>query len=130
MKAGGYYLKESHMNHLSKQEFMEKIFDYTSSEKWSFKGNRPAIVDFYAEWCGPCKMISPVLEDLAKQYDGKIDIYKVNTDEASDLASDFGITSVPTLLFIPKDGEPRFAQGALPRAAFQEIIRDVLKVEA
>ncbi|HNX59222.1 MAG TPA: thioredoxin [Spirochaetota bacterium] len=118
------------MNHLSKQEFMEKIFDYTSSEKWSFKGNRPAIVDFYAEWCGPCKMISPVLEDLAKQYDGKIDIYKVNTDEASDLASDFGITSVPTLLFIPKDGEPRFAQGALPRAAFQEIIRDVLKVEA
>jgi len=117
------------MTHLNKDDFREKIFDYVNNPTWEYRGNRPAIVDFYAEWCGPCKMISPMLEELAKQYDGKIDIYKVNTDEASDLASDFGISSVPTLLFIPKEGEPQFARGALPRTAFNDIIRDVLKVE-
>jgi thioredoxin 1 len=122
------HIKRIHMEHLTKTTFREKIFDYELSEEWSFSGERPAIIDFYADWCGPCKMIAPILDEIANEYDGKIDIYKVNTDRESDLAADFGISSIPTILFIPKEGQPRAVQGAMPKTSFHEIITDVLKV--
>jgi thioredoxin len=110
-------------------QFKEKIFNYETSKDWKFAGDLPAIVDFYADWCGPCKMVSPLLDQLAKEYEGKLRIYKVNTDEEQELSSVFGIQSIPTLLFIPKDGQPQAAQGALPKASLEKAIKDVLGVE-
>lgn len=92
-------------------------------------GERPAIIDFYATWCGPCKMLSPVLEELAAEYAGKIDIYKINVEEEEELAGVFGVRSVPTLLFVPMEGAPQMAQGALPKNVLQEAIRNVLLPE-
>jgi thioredoxin 1 len=116
------------MEHLTKTTFREKIFDYEQSDTWSFSGEHPVIIDFYADWCGPCKMIAPILDEIAREYDGKVDIYKVNTDQECDLAADFGISSIPTILFIPKEGQPRVVQGAMPKTSFHEIITNVLKV--
>jgi len=87
------------------------------------------LVDFWAEWCGPCKMIGPALEDLAGKYSGKLDVYKVDIDEQGELAAAFGITSVPTLLFAPAEGEPRLAVGALPKAQLEKAVKEVLRVE-
>lgn len=101
----------------------------TNPSEWKFLGERPAIVDFYATWCGPCKMLSPVLEELADEYAGKIDIYKVNVEEEEELAGVFGVRSVPTLLFVPMEGAPQMAQGALPKNVLQEAIRNVLLPE-
>jgi len=117
------------MEHLTKQSFKEKVFDYESQKEWSFSGERPVIVDFYADWCGPCKMVTPILEQLSTEYDGKIDIFKVNTETEQQLAVDFGISSIPTILFIPKEGNPQMARGALTKENFKEIIGSVLKVE-
>lgn len=112
--------------HLTSQEFKEKVFNYETSKEWKYEGNLPAIVDFYADWCQPCKMVAPVLEDLALEYAGKIMVYKVNTENEQELASVFGIQSIPTLLFIPKEGQPQAAMGALPKQTFEKVIRDVL----
>ena len=117
------------MEHLTKETFIEKIFDYENDKEWSFKGERPAIIDFYADWCQPCKMVAPVLEKLSKEYDGKVDIYKVDTEAQSELAGVFQITSIPSILFIPKDDKPQMSMGALPKESFEEAIKDVLKVE-
>ena len=114
------------MEHLTSKTFKEKVFNYETNKAWKFAGQKPCIIDFYADWCGPCKMVAPVLEDLAKEYDGKIDIYKVNTEEQQELASAFGIRSIPSILFCPMDGDPRMAQGALPKKAFVDAINDVL----
>ncbi|HOO70812.1 MAG TPA: thioredoxin [Spirochaetota bacterium] len=116
------------MEHLTKETFKEKVFDFESSKEWQFSGNLPCIIDFYADWCGPCKMVSPVLEELAREYDGKINIYKINTEEQQELAALFGISSIPSLLFVPVDDKPQMAMGAMPKQAFVNAIRDVLKV--
>ena len=112
--------------HLTAQDFKEKVFDYEKGGEWKYEGNLPAIVDFYADWCQPCKMIAPVLEELALEYAGKIVVYKVDTENEQELASVFGIQSIPTLLFIPKEGQPQSAMGALPRQTFEKVINDIL----
>jgi len=112
--------------HLTSQEFKEKVFNYETSKEWKYAGSLPAIVDFYADWCGPCKMVAPVLEELAKEYSGQIMVYKVDTENEQELAAIFGIQSIPTLLFIPKDGQPQAAMGALPKQTFEKVIKDLL----
>ena len=113
--------------HIGKTEFVEKIYDYEKNpDKWIYNGNKPAIIDFYADWCGPCRMLSPTLESLAHKYKDKIIIYKVNTDKERELAAAFGITSLPTLLFIPMDKMPQVAQGALPKEDLEKAINDFL----
>lgn len=116
------------MEHLTKESFIEKVYDYEKNKDWSFKGEKPCIIDFYADWCMPCKMVAPVLEDLSKQYAGKIDVYKVNTDEQQELASVFGIMSIPSILFVPVGEQPQMTTGALPKASFEKAIKDILKV--
>jgi thioredoxin 1 len=112
--------------HLTAQDFKDKVFNYETGKDWKYEGTLPAIVDFYADWCSPCKMVAPILEDLALKYSGKIVVYKVNTENEQELASVFGIQSIPTLLFIPKEGQPQAAMGALPRQTFEQVIQDVL----
>ncbi len=113
--------------HLTKQEFLTKVANYEESpSEWKYLGDKPAIVDFYASWCGPCKTIAPILDDLAEEYDGQIYIYKIDTEEEEELAAAFGIRSIPTLLFIPMEGQPQMAQGALPKATFKQAIDEVL----
>ena len=112
---------------LTKEEFLNKVMDYESNPtEWKYKGDKPAIVDFYASWCGPCKMLAPVLEELAKEYDGQIYIYKVNTETEEELSQAFGIRSIPTMLFIPMNGQPMMTQGALPKAEINKIIKERL----
>jgi thioredoxin 1 len=115
--------------HLTKDEFISKVFDYEKNKEWNYAGDLPAIVDFYAEWCGPCKMLSPVLEDLSKEFDGKLRVYKIDTDKEPEVSGVFGIQSVPTLLFIPAKGDPTMAMGALPKPELKKAIREVLGVE-
>jgi thioredoxin 1 len=110
--------------HLTKQIFLDKIFNFETEQEWKFKGERPAIIDFYADWCGPCKMIAPVMEELSDEYAGKVDIYKIDTEAEQELAAAFGIRSIPSILFIPMDGQPQMAQGALPKHTFKEVIED------
>ena len=112
---------------LNKADFLKKVADYENNpETWKYLGDKPALVDFYASWCGPCKALAPVLEELAAEYGDSIYIYKINTEEEQELAAAFGIRSIPTLLFIPKDGKPQMAQGALPKASLKEAIDKVL----
>ncbi len=116
------------MEQLNKDSFKEKVFDFEENREWSFKGDIPAIVDFYADWCGPCKMVTPVLQEIAKEYEGRLNVYKINTDQEPELSGAFGIQSIPSILFIPLEEKPRMAAGALPKQAFQDLIRDVLKL--
>lgn len=111
---------------LNAQGFKDRIFDYENAAEWKFKGEVPAIVDFYADWCGPCKAVAPVLEELSASYDGKLVIYKVDTDKEMELSALFGIQSIPTLLFIPLDGRPMIQKGALPKNVLQQIIDERL----
>lgn len=111
---------------LTKEAFKEKIFDYETAEEWKYKGSLPAIVDFYADWCGPCKAIAPVLEELSNQYDSKLIIYKIDTDMEAELSALFGIQSIPTLLFIPTEGTPMLQKGALPKNVLQQVIEERL----
>jgi thioredoxin len=112
--------------HLTTADFKEKVFNYENSREWKYEGTLPAIIDFYTDWCQPCKMVAPVLEELASEYAGKIMVYKVNTEKEIELASIFGIQSIPTLLFIPREGQPQAAMGALPKQTFEKVIKDVL----
>lgn len=111
---------------LTAAEFREKIFDYTEEESWKYKGSVPALIDFYADWCGPCKAVAPVLEELSEEYETKPLIYKIDTEKETDLSSLFGIQSIPTLLFIPVEGQPMMQKGALPKAAFKQVIDERL----
>ncbi|MCF7920895.1 MAG: thioredoxin [Candidatus Cloacimonetes bacterium] len=117
------------MEHLTKESFLEKIHDYVKNEEWKFRGELPCIIDFYADWCGPCKVVGPVLEELAEEFKGKINIYKVNTEDQQELAGSFGIRSIPSILFCPKNGQPQMSVGALSKDAFKNVIKDVLKVD-
>lgn len=111
---------------LTTADFKEKVFNYETSQEWSYLGSTPAIIDFYADWCGPCKAVAPVLEELAKEYDGRLTIYKVNTDVEQELAAVFGIQSIPTFLFIPQNGQPMMQPGAFPKNVFKEVIEEHL----
>lgn len=117
------------VEHLTKEKFLNRVFNYEKNREWKFEGNKPCIIDFYADWCGPCKMVSPVLEELAKDYQGKLDVFKVDTEEELELASAFGIRSIPSFLFVPVNGQPQMAMGALPREIFEQAFKEVLGVE-
>ena len=120
------------MEHLTLETFKDKVCECGldgGKAEWKFTGAIPAVIDFYADWCGPCRMVSPILEQLSKEYDGRVNIYKINTEEQKELASMFGISSIPSILFIPVDGKPQMAAGALPKNEFKKLFRDVLGVE-
>ena len=117
------------VEHLTKETFLKKVFNYEINKEWKFEGEKPCIIDFYADWCGPCKMVAPVLEELASDFDGKINVYKVDTEAEQELASAFGIRSIPSFLFVPAEGQPQMAMGALPKDTFIKAFRDVLGVE-
>ena len=112
---------------LTKAEFLQKVANYeTNPDEWKYLGDKPAIVDFYASWCGPCRNIAPILDELAAEYGDEIYIYKVNTDNEKELASVFGIRSLPSLLFIPMDSKPHMTQGAMSKDKFKEAIDTIL----
>jgi len=117
------------MEHLTKETFQKKVFNYEVNKDWKFEGENPCIIDFYADWCGPCKMVAPVLEELAKEYENKLNIYKVDTEDQQELAAAFGIRSIPSMLFCPKDDKPQMAVGALPKDSIVKAIEDVLMVK-
>ena len=114
---------------LTKETFKEKVFNFEENKEWKYEGSVPCLIDFYADWCQPCKMVAPVLEELQEEYGDKIVIYKVDTEQEQELAGMFGIQSIPSLLFVPVEGQPQMAMGALPKATFEKAIADVLKVE-
>ncbi|MCB9013520.1 MAG: thioredoxin [Bacteroidales bacterium] len=115
--------------HLTLDTFKEKVFNFTDNKEWKFEGEIPCIIDFYADWCGPCKMVAPILEELSKEYEGKLNVYKIDTEAERELAGIFGIQSIPSLLFVPKEGQPQMAMGALPKETFIQAFKDVLNVE-
>lgn len=110
---------------LTTQRFKDEIFDYTQSQEWKFKGEKPAIIDFYADWCGPCKMVAPILEELSIEHPD-ITIYKVDTEVEQELSAVFRIRSIPSMLFIPMDSQPIMQAGALPKHVLKEIIQKEL----
>lgn len=115
---------------LTKTEFLKQVYDFEANPKeWKLEGDKPCLVDFYATWCGPCKMLAPILEEIAQEYAGKINIYKIDVDKESDLAGEFGIRSVPTLLICPVGEGPKVVQGALPKSQLKQIINEVLLKE-
>lgn len=111
---------------LTTEGFKEKVFNYDTEQEWNYRGSLPAIIDFYADWCGPCKMVAPVLEELAAEYEGQLVIYKVDTEKELELSAAFGIQSIPTILFIPAEGQPMMQPGALPKKAFKQVIEEHL----
>jgi len=116
------------LEHLTKETFKDKVFNFESNKEWKYEGTRPAIIDFYADWCGPCKMVAPVLEELKDEYGEKLEIYKIDTEAERELSAMFGIRSIPSILFIPLEGQPQMAMGALPKETFKQAITDVLNV--
>jgi thioredoxin 1 len=121
--------KSSNMEHLTKETFLKKVFNYEKNQEWKYEGELPCLIDFYADWCGPCKMVAPILEELSKEYDGKIVIYKIDTEVEQELAAAFGIRSIPSLLFCPVEGQPQMAAGALPKATMKKAIDEILLAE-
>lgn len=116
------------LEHLTKESFKTKVFDFEASKDWKFEGSKPAIIDFYADWCAPCRMVAPVLEELKAEYGDKLDIYKINTEQQQELAGMFGVQSIPSLLFVPVEGQPQMAMGALPKESFVKAINDVFNI--
>ncbi|MEG1617423.1 MAG: thioredoxin [Bacteroidales bacterium] len=112
---------------LTKEDFLSKVANYeANAEEWKYLGNKPALIDFYASWCGPCKSIAPILDELAFEYGDEICIYKIDTEKEEELAATFGIRSIPTLLFVPLEGTPQMAQGAMSKSSLKEVIDSVL----
>ncbi len=114
------------MEHLTKQTFFEKVFNYEKNREWKFEGKLPCIIDFYADWCGPCKMVHPILEEISKELKGKINVYQIDTEREQELAAAFGIRSIPSMLFCPLEGQPQMAVGALPKQTLLQAINEVL----
>ena len=114
---------------MTTQDFKDKIFNYETEKEWKYKGDLPAIIDFYADWCGPCKMVAPVLEQLSEEYAGQVAFYKVDTEKEEELSAVFDIQSIPTFLFVPVGRDPMIQPGALPRKTFQQIIDQALLAE-
>lgn len=108
--------------HLNAETFKQKVFNYEKNREWKYEGNLPAVIDFWAPWCGPCRMVGPVIDELAKEYEGKVNFYKVNTDDEQELSAAFGIRSIPSLLFVPVGSEPKMAMGALPKKELKRIV--------
>jgi thioredoxin 1 len=117
------------LEHLTTETFKEKIFNFELNKEWKYEGETPCLIDFYASWCGPCKTIAPILEELQNEYGNKLNIYKIDTEEEQELASMFGVQSIPSLLFVPVDGQPQMAMGALPKKTFEKAFSDVLKID-
>jgi thioredoxin 1 len=117
------------ITHLSKREFKEKVFDYTFGKEWNYKGDMPSVIDFYADWCAPCKMVAPVLEELSQEYSGKIKVYKVNTEKEPEISKAFGISSIPTILFIGMEGKPVIVRGAQQKKMLKNNIEKILQKE-
>lgn len=118
---------EQHKTHyLTTEDFQKKVFDYKASKEWKYVGERPCLIDFYATWCGPCKAVAPILETLAGEYEGRVDIYKVDVDKEKELAALFGIRSIPTMLYVPVGQQPTFTQGGMPKEALTELIDVIL----
>lgn len=117
------------MRTINEKEFRSEVFDYAKASEWKFAGARPALIDFYADWCGPCRALSPILEEISREYAGRLDVFKVDTEASPELSSVFGIRSIPSLLFVPMQGKPVMAAGLLPKAALKQALRDVLKLE-
>lgn len=116
------------LEHLTKETFKEKVFNFEVNKDWKFEGSKPAIIDFYADWCAPCRMVAPVLDELKEEYGDKLDIYKINTEQQQELAGMFGVQSIPSILFVPADGQPQMAMGALPKETFKKAISDVFNI--
>ena len=114
---------------LTKDSFLQKVFNYEENKEWKFEGKLPCIIDFYADWCRPCKMVEPILQELAQEYQSKLNIYRVDTQAQQELAGAFGIQSIPSMLFVPLNGKPQMSIGALPKNAMERAIKEVLKVE-
>ena len=114
------------MENLTAETFKEKVFNYEKNKDWQFEGDLPCMIDFYADWCAPCKITEPVLKELAKEYEGKINIFQINTEHEQELAAIFGIRSIPSVLFCPKNGKPQMAVGALPKESFKQAIEEIL----
>jgi thioredoxin 1 len=119
-----YKIQEEHImpENLTKQLFVEKVFDFEKNAEWRYQGELPCVIDFWAPWCGPCRAVGPVIDELSKEYAGKVNFYKINTDDEQELAGAFGIRSIPSLLFVPMTGQPKMAVGALPKNALKEAI--------
>ncbi|MEI7594202.1 MAG: thioredoxin [Bacteroidota bacterium] len=118
---------EAKVNYLTTDEFVAKIFDFRKNTEWKYLGKEPCVIDFYADWCGPCKKVAPIMEELAKQYNGKVHFYKMNTDKEREIANSFGIQSIPSILFIPVDGKPQMTTGLYPKESYIEMINAIVK---
>ena len=126
-KARVYEVKKKEPIHLTKAEFISKVANFEKNPtEWKYLGDKPCIIDFYATWCGPCKTVAPILDDLAKEYDGQIYVYKVDVDAEPEIANAYGIQSIPTLFFCSMNGTPQISQGAMPKESFQKMVTDVL----
>jgi len=117
------------ITHLTNESFKKKVFNYDVNKQWKYEGEKPAIIDFYANWCGPCRVLSPIVEEIASEYAGRIVVYKVDTDVERLLSQNLGISSLPTLLFIPVKGQPQAAMGAIPKETFKKVIEEVLLIK-
>ncbi len=114
------------MEHLTVDTFKTKVFNFENNKEWKFEGDLPCIIDFYADWCGPCKMVAPVLDEIAIEFKEQLNIYKIDTEQEQELAGMFGIKSIPSILFVPKNGKPQMAMGAMPKEGFVQAINEIL----
>ena len=117
------------LEHLTSETFKQKVFNYETNKEWKFEGDKPCVIDFYADWCSPCKMVAPIMEELGQEFDGKLNIYKVDTEDQQEIASVFGIRSIPSILFIPKEGQPQMSAGAMPKESFVKAFDEILGVK-
>ena len=116
-------------SNITKEDFLKKVMDYNNNPtEWKYLGDKPAIIDFYASWCGPCKMMAPIMDELAEEYEGRLHVYKVDTEAEEELSQVFGIRSIPSILFVPMEGKPTMSQGAIPKAELKRIISDNLGI--
>lgn len=116
------------MEILNLESFKKKVFDYESHKSWQFSGDKPIIIDFYADWCGPCRALAPVLEQVAQQYHGRVQVYKVDTEATPELAGMFGVRGIPALLFIPTSGQPTMSSGFMPLESFEHSIQQLFQI--